>query len=50
MEKALKFQIIFKFPFWVQTGVANANVYMYTSKMLCIVLFVIPLPNCPHMI
>ena len=32
MEKALNFQILFKFPFWVQTGVANANMYMYVKK------------------
>ena len=25
MEKALNFQIILKFPFWVQTGVANSK-------------------------
>ena len=28
MERAMNFQIIFKFPFWVQTGVANAKMYV----------------------
>ena len=28
METALTFQIIFTFPSWVQTGVANANMYV----------------------
>ena len=31
METALHFQILFKSPFWVQTGVANANMYSETS-------------------
>ena len=28
METALSFQILFKSHFWVQTGVANANMYV----------------------
>ena len=28
METAFNFQILFKFPFWLQTGVANANMYV----------------------
>ena len=28
METALNFQILFKFPFWVQAGVANAHMYV----------------------
>ena len=28
METTLHFQVLFKSPFWVQTGVANANMYV----------------------
>ena len=28
MEKAFNVQILFKFPFWVQAGVANAHMYV----------------------
>ena len=35
MEKALNFQIIFKFPFWVQSGVANANTCMSKNVVNC---------------
>ncbi len=40
MEKALNFQVLFMFPFWVQTGVANANMYVkLTTDKNCDVKF-----------
>ena len=34
METTFNFQILFKFPFWLQTGVADANMYVKKCREL----------------